>query len=150
MYKFPPFGWRGVQTAHGLLILLCMESINASICLTGMLFRSSNNTFRNQSRMVGVFRRHHTLVSFLSHRCSIGYKSGLHGDQSSRIMLCKATKLWQTLATWGLHYHALKSIDVAAQELLLWVVILPAVTINCGFPLAHRTSSWRMCRQQRH
>ena len=65
--------------------------------IIGLLFK----TFLNWARVVGIFRRLRTLLSRSSHRCLIGNKSGLYGDQSSGMMLKLARKLRQTLATWG-------------------------------------------------
>jgi ABC-type uncharacterized transport system YnjBCD permease subunit len=64
------------------LIFLCMESvIIAFIVLMGILSHSSNKAAPNWSRVARAFRRPFTLLSILSHRCSIGDKSGLYGGQ---------------------------------------------------------------------
>ena len=126
------------------LIFLCMESvIRAFIVLMGILSHSSNKAAPNWSRVARAFRRPLTLLSILSHRCSIGDKSGLYGGQSSGLMLWLARKSWQTLATWDRALSCWKirwccctnetATGRRISSLYLTPVKSPAITINSDF-----------------
>ena len=91
----------------------------------------------------GWFRRFLTLLSRLSHMCSIGVKSGLYGGHASGAMLLFARKSWQTRATCG---RALSCCRIrlrcctsgtatgrSISSLYFTAVILPATIINCDF-----------------
>jgi hypothetical protein len=97
------------------LILLCMEFIRAFILLMGILSHSSIKAALNWSRVVGALRRPLTLLSILSHRCSIGDKSGLYEGQSSGLMLWLARKLDKLWLHGAGRYPAGKLGDAVAQ-----------------------------------
>ena len=133
----------------------CMEFIRAFILLMGILSHSSNKAALNWWRVAGSFWRPLTLLSTSSHRCSIGDKSGLSGDQSSGLMLWLANKSWQTLATWGqvLSYWKIRwccytngtATGWRIASLYLTPVKLPVITIKgdfipCDIPPCHKHS----------